>query len=334
MTEELVLVRDTADRLFETEATPAVVNAAEAGSWPAALWDAVEATGLHLAMDDAGDEARMMAAVILQAAGAGAAPIPLAETLVGRWALIGAGITPPDGPLSFAVAGELNAVPQGGINWRLTGSLPRVPWATQAKFLVVVTDDVTALVSGDALRVRAGTNLAGEPRDEVDLEDAAAQGAPGFSAEEVLLRAAMCRVAMMRGALERALALTVQYAGERKQFGRTLSKFQVLQHDIARMAGHVAAVNAAGEAAARTGDPLAVAAAKARAGVAAGEVAAAAHQVHGAIGFTYEHRLHHFTKRLWSWRDEQGSDAYWRRWLGRRVVEAGADGLWPMLTAT
>jgi len=333
MTEEQILVQQMAQRLFDAEATPQIINAAEEGTWPAALWDAVEQAGLHTAMDDTGDDARMIAAIILQAAGGAAAPIPLAETLLGRWALTRAGIALPDGPLSIVLADNLSTTQGEERLWRLSGNLPRVPWSGQVTSLVVVTDKLTALVPGQSIHARAGTNLAGEPRDEVELENTDAEAAPGFSLEEVLARAALCRTAMMRGALERVLALTVQYAGERKQFGRVLAKFQVLQHDIARMAGHVAAVNAATEAAARTGDPFAVAAAKARAGLAVGHVAATAHQVHGAIGFTYEHRLHHFTKRLWSWRDEHGSDTYWRQWIGRRVVDAGADGLWPMLTA-
>jgi hypothetical protein len=55
--------------------------------------------------------------------------------------------------------------------------------------------------------------------------------------------------------------------------------------------------------------------------------------VHGAIGFTYEHRLHFFTKRLWAWRDEYGSEAEWNEFLGRHMARAGADQLWAGITA-
>ena len=48
-------------------------------------------------------------------------------------------------------------------------------------------------------------------------------------------------------------------------------------------------------------------AAKAQASSGAGVVAAIAHQLHGAIGTTEEHRLRLTTTRLWSWRDEDGS---------------------------
>jgi acyl-CoA dehydrogenase len=61
-------------------------------------------------------------------------------------------------------------------------------------------------------------------------------------------------------------------------------------------------------------------------------VAAACHQVHGAIGFTQEHVLHYFTRRLWSWRDEFGSEAWWNRRLGTIACSQGADAFWPAVT--
>ena len=74
-------------------------------------------------------------------------------------------------------------------------------------------------------------------------------------------------------------------------------------------------------------------AAKARAGEAASIAAGLAHQAHGAIGFTREYELHYATRRLWSWRDEFGNEAEWNRVVGRAALAAGADGLWPALTA-
>ncbi|HJU19618.1 MAG TPA: acyl-CoA dehydrogenase family protein, partial [Stellaceae bacterium] len=85
-------------------------------------------------------------------------------------------------------------------------------------------------------------------------------------------------------------------------------------------------------AASRPSAAFAAAAAKIRAGSAAGRVAEIAHQVHGAIGFTHEHSLHRLTRRLWSWRDEFGSESCWSLELGRRTLQAGADALWPAMT--
>ena len=78
---------------------------------------------------------------------------------------------------------------------------------------------------------------------------------------------------------------------------------------------------------------LEAAAAKIRVGEAAGEGAAIAHQVLGAIGFTKEHTLHRFTQRLWAWRDDFGNESFWAVKLGNLVAAKGADALWPMLAA-
>ena len=63
-----------------------------------------------------------------------------------------------------------------------------------------------------------------------------------------------------------------------------------------------------------------------------GTGAAIAHQVHGAMGFTYEHSLHHATRRLWAWREEFGNETHWATQLGHMVAARGADQLWPFLT--
>jgi acyl-CoA dehydrogenase len=49
------------------------------------------------------------------------------------------------------------------------------------------------------------------------------------------------------------------------------------------------------------------------------------------MGFTQEHPLHRATRRLWSWRDEFGSDALWQERIGRAVCAGGGAALWPML---
>lgn len=96
----------------------------------------------------------------------------------------------------------------------------------------------------------------------------------------------------------------------------------------------VAAEQAAGDAAPARAAVSAVLAAKAQASHGAGIVAAIAHQLHGAIGTTEEHRLRLTTTRLWSWRDEDGSEAECFAELGRAALGAAtqAGGLWPWLS--
>jgi alkylation response protein AidB-like acyl-CoA dehydrogenase len=73
--------------------------------------------------------------------------------------------------------------------------------------------------------------------------------------------------------------------------------------------------------------------AKARVGEAAGVASEIAHQVHGAMGFTHEHQLHHFTRRLLAWRDEFGRENYWQQRIGRQIASGGADALWDFVVA-
>jgi acyl-CoA dehydrogenase len=145
----------------------------------------------------------------------------------------------------------------------------------------------------------------------------------------------LLRSAQISGAMRRALAMSLEHARTRQQFGRPIAKFQAVQHMLADAAGHVAItaalVDNAAEAWGREDFVLRAALAKARAGAAAGPVAAIAHQVHAAMGFTQAHDLHFFTRRLWAWRDEFGSDAHWQGWLGRRVCAAGGAALWPTI---
>ena len=149
---------------------------------------------------------------------------------------------------------------------------------------------------------------------------------------------AFTRAALMSGALQHILAITVEYARERIQFGRAIGQFQAVQQELAVLAGEAAAAQAAADAAALAldsadgGEALAVAVAKMRVGEAAGRGAKVAHQVHGAIGFTQEHQLHYRTRRLWAWRDEMGSETWWAARVGEAVLARGGEGLWPLLT--
>lgn len=160
----------------------------------------------------------------------------------------------------------------------------------------------------------------------VDLE-AALTGA-GVDAGAARALAATLAAGLMAGALERTQELTIEYASTRKQFGREISKFQAIQHQIAVMAEEVMAARM-GAQAAFVGAPLAVSplragAAKARAGMAAQQVASIAHAVHGAIGVSQEHPLHLLTGNLHRWRLAHGGEAYWSRRLGDWAL-AGTD---------
>jgi len=134
--------------------------------------------------------------------------------------------------------------------------------------------------------------------------------------------------------MDRMLAMSVQYATERVQFGRPLARFQAIQHLVADVASEVALATAAVDAAVAemaSADrdlerlELAVAIARSVAGHAASVVVRNAHQVHGAIGTTLEHRLHELTKPVLAWRTEFGSLREWDARLTAMLARPGVD---------
>jgi acyl-CoA dehydrogenase len=237
-----------------------------------------------------------------------------------------------------------------GNGWRLSGKASRIPYAAHATKTVLIADGpdgemaVALEGTGDA-QVTPGKNIANEPRDTLTFSgarlsaDAVAALPHGISRGALYRRGALARATMMSGALERAMDLAVGYAQDRTQFGRPIAKFQAVQQNLAVLAGQTAAAVAAAnlgiEALGKTDrerEIFLIAIAKARVGEAATLACEIAHQVHGAIGFTKEYALQLSTRRLWSWREEFGSDPEWAARVGQAACANGADNLWAMLT--
>jgi acyl-CoA dehydrogenase len=185
-----------------------------------------------------------------------------------------------------------------------------------------------------------GRNLAGESRDTVVLDSVVpehvAPAGEGVDVDQLRLRGALARAVAMAGALARVTELTVNYTSTRHQFGRPLGRFQAVQRHLVRIAERSVSTGIATESACLNADPVPdlfdVASAKIVAGESASLAAAAAHQAHGAIGMTKEYELGQLSRRLWTWRDEFGSESYWSRLLGRHLARAGAAELWPRIT--
>lgn len=326
------LLQETIERLLADAVTPDLLRAAEGGAWATDLWAEIEALGLpHAAVpEDLGGTGASWAdiLVLVRACGAAAAPIPLPEAILANGLLAAAGITPPESGVIVFAAGSA------------TAPLADVPWARHAQWLVLRDGAAgrIALHSLSNAQIKHGSNIAGEPRDTVTLAQGSiiSEAASSTAIDAVLLGGAMLRSAQMAGALGRLTEMTADYANEREQFGRAIGKFQAVQQQLAVLATQAAAALGAAEAAffmARpAADFLTTAAAKAVSGEAAGKGAGIAHAVFGAIGFTHEHSLHFLTRRLWAWRAEYGSDAFWAEALGETVARSGDNGLWPLIT--
>lgn len=317
---DAMMLTEAAGRLFADLLDDGPLDSPE---WAQRAWTAIAEMGLPLALvpEEAGGFglATADALTLARLAGSHALPLPLVETMLANRLLAEAGL-----PLAEGMASVMGT----------DGN--RVPWGRAAMVIAAETSEGTLVrVEGAAVR-REGTNLALAPRDAMA---APAAGLPQARREghPLLLWGAALRTLQMAGALETVLALTITHTTERQQFGKPLSKFQAVQHDIARLGSEAAAASAAAdmaaEAIAGTGDAsLPVAAARVRVGEAVGVAVGIAQQLHGAIGFTREHRLHRYTTALLSWRDEFGGHSYWTQMLGKAALAAGGRGFWQFVT--
>lgn len=340
------MLEDSIRRLLAQELSPEVLRQAEDGQWPASLWNLLEEGGFTQALvsEEAGGAGLLWADVqpVLLAAGEHALPLPLADTVLAAWLLDRCGMPVPDGPIAVADAERTGGV-RMTVSGLLEGSAPLVPWGRFASHVVVAVEvdrsPHLALVPCDGLPRRDDLNLAREPRDTLVLDGARPVALARWPGDEGIaptrLYGALVRSVQMAGAMQRLVQQSVQYAGERAQFGRTIGQFQAIQQQLAVLGCEAAASNAgAAFACVQAGTPAAVlpiAAAKVRVSEAAGRVASIAHATHGAIGFTYEHSLHFTTRRLWAWRSEFGHHGWWSRAIGAAVCN-GHQPLWSAVT--
>jgi len=341
-------VAETAARIFADLADPQDINKARDDGWKAALWQALADNGLTLAWvpEEQGGAGAELADgfAVLGVAGRYAVAVPLAETLLAGWLLTRAGLKSPEGAMSVAPArpGDMITLNADGT---LSGRARAVPFAKEAQHLAVLAGPSVALVETKACRLSDGTNLASEASNTVTFDRViplAVAPARGIDQTALMLMGCVVRSVQTAGALEAILDMTVRYANERVAFERPIAKFQAVQHNLARLAGEVAAAmtaaHSAADAIARndTFDDaifLEATAAKIRSAEAAQEGAAIAHQVHGAIGFTSEHILHRYTLRMLAWRDDFGNESHWAAALGNRMAARGAEDFWPLVAA-
>ena len=275
--------------------------------------------------------------------------MPLAETIVASWLLTEAGMAVPDGVITIVPEqGRLKLIGGEG-TWRVSGQVDAVPWGDSAGYVLAEVKRelkrYVVLIDTESVSVTPDRNIGREPRCSLRILDAtpvAVTQLPGrLVFDAILVAGALTRSVQMAGAVAAVLDLCVQYAGDQVQFGRPLAKFQAIQHQLSILAAEAAAAQIAAQHACRAVDASSstisayreICTAKIRTGEAAGKAAAIGHQVHGAIGFTDEHRLHYLTRRLWSWRSEFGAESYWAAHLGAQVMSSGADRLWPDITA-
>ncbi len=315
-TDDLTDLRNLVDEIGARSFAERIGGRSLPDAFDATAWRHLEEAGLtRLSSAPESGGGPVEAAVVLRSLARHAVSVPVAETdVLAGWLAARAGLEVPEaGPLT--VATELDAV----------------PYASEAAAVVLALPDgerLRAAVRTPAdLSITKGHNAGGEPRDTV------ATPGDGFvtvdAATELTRRGAWARCVQTIGALDAAVEFSVAHTREREQFGRPLSAFQSVQHTLAGMAGEVerarAATDLAVAAAADHGfgsdqTDFAVTVAKVTLGQVVPTVITAAHQLHGAIGVTIEHRLWLATMRARSWIGEFGDNAHYARRLGRLAL--------------
>ncbi|CAM3577299.1 acyl-CoA dehydrogenase family protein [Cytobacillus oceanisediminis] len=348
MSEIRSMLEDTVSKVLKDLCTKELIIAAEKGEFPAMLWKTLEELGLtSVGISEerggsGGDLGDFM--TLVKTAGYYAAPVPLAENILSKIALEKSGLPISDQISTFSFENEIE-FDKADSGWVLSGKAKYVPWARNARTITVLgktfeNKRMIANVSLENCEARHHENLAGDPRDEVllnqvRLNDHEVKAIDNGMISEFINLAALTRVMLMAGALERTLELSVTYTKERTQFGRPIGKFQAVQQNLAVLAGETTASLAVADFIISNIDSTISAEEAAMAKIQLGDAAEAgsriAHQVHGAMGFTDEHPLHQSTRRLWSWRDEFGSESMLARQLGERVLQQSQD-LWGFIT--
>jgi len=265
-------------------------------------------------------------------------PLIAAGESVAAWCTTGDG-----SPYVRSVAVDATAVPDG---YRLDGVARYVHGAGSADVLLVAAKSEEGLVHllvpghsvGVDVRRLVGLDLSrrlGEVRFEaVPVAASSVVGTAGAEGEAILARglrlASVLQAAEAVGAAEYLFQATVQYAKDRVQFGRPIGSFQALKHRFADMHISMEAMRVAAQYAALAvadGQPdaeEAVAVAGSYVKEAFSAMCGEALQLHGGIGFTWEHDVHVFLRRAKTDQVLYGDPAWHRERLCQLIEAATA----------
>jgi acyl-CoA dehydrogenase len=311
------------ERLLAVAASPAVVRQIEAGGSPASLWTSIVESGfLDALVPEAAGGAGLTLAdafALFVVEGRHALPVPLAHTMLVRAALSREGITAPPG--AIAVSSQTRCAADGAL------SCPGTPYGLVVDWVAVERPEGWLLLPAAGAE-RRGSGIHGSLRANLHWPVRPAACIASQQPAAWQDAGAAVAAAQLAGAMARVLETTVAFANQREQFGRSIGKFQAIQHQLAVMAEQVAAARMAAEIGCSGAGPfparLRAAVAKARASEAGTLVASIAHAVHGAIGVTAELNLQIYTRRIHEWRADFGSEQHWNRVLGRALLASDA----------
>jgi acyl-CoA dehydrogenase len=346
------LMVELAEKILKENCTKELIDQAEDGTWQQKLWDLLEEAGIFtigIPEENGGTGGDYADGFhILRLIGKYAVPLPVSETLIVNWLLHDSGFQTETVPTTLSIKNDEHIhIYEKENGFHVSGTLTDVPWGRYAKKLLTLAkignETHLVLLPLENVQIEKMNNLAGEPMDTIKIDQLVAQLQLKVVDEAALIERAqqilaLSKAVMISGAMEIILDMTVQYTREREQFGRPIHRQQAVQQYLAILAGETAAsltiTNKAIETFQQNNDVYELASAKVKTNEAAGKVAELAHQVHGAIGVTHEHRLHQLTRRLWSWREEVGNENDWAEKLAIKFLNSEDATLWEFLTRT
>jgi len=263
---------------------------------------------------------------ILIETGRAALPEPVVETLAGARLLAGVGGPVAEQWLPRVAGGEV----------ALALGAPGAAFVTGAEWadllMLVAADGAVHAVPRDAVEIVPQPSVDHGARiARVTWSPAPATALGGGDPEAAVDLAMLLVAAQLVGLAEAMLEMAVRYAGQRQQFGRPIGAFQAVKHALADV---YVAVSFARPVVDRAGWSVSrrlvsrgrdVSHAKHAATVAARLAARTALQVHGGIGYTFEHELHMWLKRTWTLTSLWGDAAWHRARVARSVLDQAGE---------
>lgn len=324
------LIAQTAAKIHTDHCTRDVLHGADIRAY----WDAVTDNGLHLAWarENAGGFGASLDEVAAAVWNMTPSPLPFVETLIANKLLEHAGLDLAENAASFAIgsANDAQLIPMGAAVHGVILCDDSASSISHYRAKDAVTADTSYLSpDNDVMMDFSSSNPIQSAKTNVTLE----------MVQSIILT---LRSVQMASAMDGALSMSIDYVSAREQFGRPLSKFQAIQHQLAVAASEVAAaaMSASQSISALDNmldDPqntwMQAAISKVQIGHSVEIATSAFQQVHGAMGYTMEYDLHHYTRRLWAWRDSLGNEHLWAQKLGQSLASKNSDQLWQGVTA-
>lgn len=354
---EFNLLSESLTRIFTRDANDDERTRATDNTWENNLILHIKEAQLDLAMIPEGLGGYGLTfselAAIARLTGEFAITVPIVETIVANWVMSAAGLREFQPWTTFGpgtLRSDLHFHDFG-----LTGTLNNLAVHSVCNTVVLLTEDDgqrrIVLVDIDGATVDSSEALDHKRILNMSFDQcrvrSVAKAPSYFSTITTVLLGSTIRSLQIVGALHKIMNLTLDYIGQRQAFGRSLSRFQVIQHDAAQLAEEVAIAESAATSAVDAIDTwsssgrafddlelvLEVLSAKIRVSEAAAKICSIAHQLHGAIGYTKEYSLSRFTLAVSAWCEDYGHADVCSRYLGERIMQRGSQELWPLLAA-